>query len=144
MSWCPTWPDGAGRACRGSRTRTSSPSRPTGYVRCSHRRPSALDRAKKLPVYARAGVEHAWVLDAETQTGAAIVSRTGVGPCMVSTVGDDVVRAEPFAEMTSSFACYGGAGQPIVLTSVFAGSSAWCRCRGARVLPRFLGGLSPT
>jgi hypothetical protein len=28
----------------------------------------ALDRAKKLPVYAREGVEHAWVLDAEAQT----------------------------------------------------------------------------
>ena len=57
-----------------------------------------LDRAKKLPVYARAGVEHAWVLDADTQILERYRLEDGRWSLHGVHVGDDVVRAEPFAD----------------------------------------------
>ena len=59
----------------------------------------ALDRAKKLPVYAREGVEHAWVLDAEAQTLERLRLENGHWSLHGVHGGNDVVRAEPFGEI---------------------------------------------
>jgi hypothetical protein len=59
----------------------------------------ALDRAKKLPVYAREGVEHAWVLDAEAQTLERLRLENGQWSLHGVHGGNDVVRVEPFGEI---------------------------------------------
>ena len=58
----------------------------------------ALDRVKKLPVYAREGVEHAWMLDADAQILERYRLEDGRWSLHGVHRGDDVVRAEPFAE----------------------------------------------
>ena len=65
---------------------------------CEVQSPStaALDRGKKLVVYAREGVKHAWMLDPIAET-LEVLRREGGHWTIVSTyVGTDVVRAEPF------------------------------------------------
>ena len=59
----------------------------------------ALDRAKKLPVYAREGVEHAWILDADAQTLERLRLEDGHWSLHGVHAGNDVVRAEPFGEI---------------------------------------------
>lgn len=59
----------------------------------------ALDRVKKLPVYAREGVEHAWMLDADAQILERYRLENGRWSLRGVDCGDDVVRAEPFAEV---------------------------------------------
>ncbi len=55
-----------------------------------------LDRGKKLAVYAREGVGHTWLLDAEART-LELYRRTPEGWLLVAThEGDAGVRAEPF------------------------------------------------
>lgn len=55
-----------------------------------------LDRVKKLPHYARAGVAHAWVLDPLNRT-LEVYRREGSRWMLASAFGgDDKVRAEPF------------------------------------------------
>jgi Uma2 family endonuclease len=57
---------------------------------------AALDRAGKLPIYARAGVRHAWLVDAIQRT--VEVLRAQQGSWLIAAVhrGDVRVRAEPF------------------------------------------------
>jgi Uma2 family endonuclease len=59
----------------------------------------ALDRAKKLPIYAREGVEHAWILDADAQTLERLRLENGHWSLHGVHAGNDVVRAEPFGEI---------------------------------------------
>jgi len=59
----------------------------------------ALDHAKKLPVYAREGVEHAWILDADAHTLELLRLEDGRWSLHGVHAGNDVVRAEPFAEI---------------------------------------------
>jgi len=59
----------------------------------------ALDRAKKLPVYAREGVEHAWVLNVDAQTLELLRLEDGHWSLHGVHGGDEVVRVEPFAEI---------------------------------------------
>ena len=59
----------------------------------------ALDRVKKLPVYAREGVEHAWMLDADAQILERYRLEDGRWSLHGVDRGDDVVRAEPFADV---------------------------------------------
>jgi len=59
----------------------------------------ALDRAKKLPVYAREGVEHAWILDADAQALERLRLEDGHWSLHGVHAGNDVVRAEPFGEI---------------------------------------------
>jgi len=59
----------------------------------------ALDRAKKLPLYAREGVEHAWILDADAQTLERLRLEDGHWSLHGVHAGNDVVRAEPFGEI---------------------------------------------
>lgn len=55
-----------------------------------------LDRAAKLPVYAREGVTHAWLIDPVLKT-LEVLRREGGSWLLVTTfAGDAAVRAEPF------------------------------------------------
>ena len=55
-----------------------------------------LDRLKKLAIYAREGVGHAWLVDPGLET-LEVYRRQGEAWLLVLTAGgDDVVRAEPF------------------------------------------------
>lgn len=56
----------------------------------------AIDRSEKLPIYAREGVAHVWLVDPLAQT-LEILRLEGDGYRIVATPrGDSVVRAEPF------------------------------------------------
>jgi Uma2 family endonuclease len=55
-----------------------------------------LDRVKKLSIYAREGVGHAWLVDPVLET-LEVFRRQGEAWFLVLTAGgDDIVRAEPF------------------------------------------------
>jgi len=55
-----------------------------------------IDRAKKLPIYAREGVAHAWLINPETKT-LEVYRRVSPAWTLIATHGgDDVLRAEPF------------------------------------------------
>ena len=58
-----------------------------------------LDRAKKLGIYAREGVAHAWLIDPLAQTLEALQLERGRWVLLGTHVGDEVVRVEPFAEI---------------------------------------------
>lgn len=65
---------------------------------CEVRSPSTQrhDRVKKMPMYFRHGVRHAWMVDPDAQA-LEVFRRTEDGWLLVlSAGGDDVVRAEPF------------------------------------------------
>jgi Uma2 family endonuclease len=56
----------------------------------------ALDRRRKLPVYARAGVIHVWLINPASRT-LEVFRRSGTGWTLVATFAEDeVVRTEPF------------------------------------------------
>lgn len=55
----------------------------------------ALDRAKKMPVYANSGVQHAWLVDPGPRT-LEVFRLDGPGWRLLRTFTEDVVRAEPF------------------------------------------------
>lgn len=57
----------------------------------------AIDRADKMPIYAREGVRHAWLVDPIAKT-LEVFALGGDGRWIVAGVhrGDGVVRAEPF------------------------------------------------
>lgn len=56
---------------------------------------SRLDRTRKLPVYAREGVEHVWLIDALAKT-LETYQRDGAEYRLTATLADPLVRAEPF------------------------------------------------
>ena len=57
---------------------------------------AALDRTRKLPAYARAGVSHVWLVDPAAHT-LEVFQRVKRGWLLVDTSeGDAIVRAEPF------------------------------------------------
>jgi Uma2 family endonuclease len=55
-----------------------------------------LDRTKKLPVYARQGVAHAWLLDPLRQTLEVLALGSGTWSPVRTLEGRGKVRAEPF------------------------------------------------
>jgi Uma2 family endonuclease len=57
---------------------------------------AALDRAKKLAVYAREGVSHAWLLDPMARTLEVLRLESGRWVIVATRGGDAVVRVEPF------------------------------------------------
>jgi Uma2 family endonuclease len=59
----------------------------------------ALDRAKKLPIYAREGVAHAWLVEPVAQTLEVFRLEGGRWMLLATPGGDEVVRAEPFGEI---------------------------------------------
>jgi Uma2 family endonuclease len=59
----------------------------------------ALDRGKKLPIYAREGVSHAWVINPASRTVEVMVLERGRWMLQATHLGNAVVRAEPFADL---------------------------------------------
>jgi len=57
---------------------------------------SRFDRTKKLPVYARVGVHHLWLLDPLIETLETYRLESGHWVLLATYSGDEVVRAEPF------------------------------------------------
>jgi Uma2 family endonuclease len=58
-----------------------------------------LDRAKKLAVYAREGVDHAWLIDPAAGTLEVLALAGGHWTILATHFGSVVVRAEPFIEI---------------------------------------------
>jgi Uma2 family endonuclease len=58
-----------------------------------------FDRERKLAVYAREGVPHAWLIDPIARTLEALRLRDGRWVEVATHAGRDVVRVEPFAEI---------------------------------------------
>jgi Uma2 family endonuclease len=56
----------------------------------------AIDRAKKLPIYAAAGVQHAWLVNARQRTLEVLRLHEGKWLTVAVHLGDQRVRAEPF------------------------------------------------
>jgi len=55
-----------------------------------------FDRTRKLPLYARLGVPHLWLLDATLETLETYRLESGHWVLLATHAGDEVVRAEPF------------------------------------------------
>lgn len=68
---------------------------------CEVQSPSttALDRGKKLRVYAREDVEHAWMVDPVAETLEVLRLETGLWTIVGTYVGQDVVHPEPFQSL---------------------------------------------
>ena len=60
---------------------------------------AALDRGKKLTIYAREQVAHAWLIDPGARTLEVLRLEAGRWTILATHAGSDVVRAEPFAEI---------------------------------------------
>ena len=60
---------------------------------------ASLDRAKKLAVYAREGVAHAWLVDPDVRTLEVLRLEAGRWTILATHVGNEVVRAKPFADI---------------------------------------------
>jgi len=60
---------------------------------------AALDRGKKLTIYAREQVAHAWLIDPVARTLEVLRLETGRWTILATHAGSDVVRAGPFAEI---------------------------------------------
>jgi len=60
---------------------------------------AALDRAQKLPIYAREGAPYAWLLDAEAQILEVRRVEHDRWTIVAAHYGAEVVRAEPFDEI---------------------------------------------
>ena len=58
---------------------------------------AALDRARKLAIYAREGVAHGWLIDPIARTLEVLQLESGRWSILATHLGDEVVRAEPFA-----------------------------------------------
>ncbi len=55
-----------------------------------------IDRVRKLPVYAREGVKHAWLIDPRARTLEVFRLETGRWVLLATHAEDEVVRIEPF------------------------------------------------
>jgi Uma2 family endonuclease len=55
-----------------------------------------IDRIKKLTIYAREGVRHAWLIDPIAQTIEVLRLESGRWSILSTHAGQDIVRAEPF------------------------------------------------
>ena len=58
-----------------------------------------MDRARKLGIYAREGVPHAWLVDPLARTLEVLRLENGRWSLLGTHVGDEVVRVEPFVEI---------------------------------------------
>ena len=63
-----------------------------------------LDRAKKLAIYAREGVAHAWLVDPLARTLEVMRLDNGRWSILATHCDDDVVRVEPFVEIEMELA----------------------------------------
>jgi Uma2 family endonuclease len=60
---------------------------------------ASLDRVKKLAIYAREGVGFAWILDPAARTLEVLRLEAGRWSILGTHAGNEVVRAEPFADI---------------------------------------------
>ena len=60
---------------------------------------ASLDRVKKLTIYAREQVGHAWLIDPVARTLEVLRLEAGRWTVLATHTGSDVVRADPFAEI---------------------------------------------
>jgi len=60
---------------------------------------ASLDRVKKLTVYAREGIGHAWLVDADARTLEVLRLESGRWTILGVHFGAEIIRAEPFAEI---------------------------------------------
>jgi Uma2 family endonuclease len=60
---------------------------------------SQLDRAKKLGIYAREQVRHAWLIDPDAGTLEVLRLENRRWTILATHAGAEVVRAEPFTEI---------------------------------------------
>jgi len=60
---------------------------------------ASLDRAKKLAIYAREAVRHAWLIDPLARTLEVLCLESGRWTILATYAGADVVRAEPFTDI---------------------------------------------
>ncbi len=60
---------------------------------------ASLDRTKKLAIYAREGVRHAWLVDPIARTLEVLRLENGRWTIVSVREGQDIVRAEPFSEI---------------------------------------------
>jgi Uma2 family endonuclease len=58
-----------------------------------------LDRIKKMPIYARQGVAHAWIVDPLQQTLEAFANGDGSWRVIATHSENEVVRIAPFEEI---------------------------------------------
>jgi Uma2 family endonuclease len=74
----------------------------------------ALDRTRKLPVYARAGVSQVWLVDPVART-LECFQRVKRGWLLVSThEGEAIVRAEPFAGLALELSALWPPAEPVL------------------------------
>jgi len=69
---------------------------------------AALDRVKKLSIYAREAVGHAWLLDPAARTLEVLRLEAGRWTILATYAGSDIVRAEPFADIDLELALLWG------------------------------------
>jgi Uma2 family endonuclease len=60
---------------------------------------ASLDRARKLAIYAREGVAHAWLVDPLARTLGVLRLEGGRWVLLGTRAENDVVRAEPFVDV---------------------------------------------
>ena len=60
---------------------------------------ASLDRVKKLAIYAREQVGHAWLVDPDARTLEVLRLESGRWTILATHGGDEVARAEPFADI---------------------------------------------
>jgi Uma2 family endonuclease len=60
---------------------------------------ASLDRVKKLAIYAREGIGHAWLVDPDARTLEVLRLENGRWTILGVHFGAEIVRAEPFAEI---------------------------------------------
>jgi Uma2 family endonuclease len=58
-----------------------------------------IDRARKLAIYARKGVGHAWLVDPDAGTLEVLRLERGRWTYLATRYGAEVVHAEPFSEI---------------------------------------------
>ena len=63
---------------------------------------SKIDRTKKLAIYAREGVRHAWLIDPLAGMLEVLRLEHGLWSIIATHIDDEVVRVEPFAEIELS------------------------------------------
>jgi Uma2 family endonuclease len=71
-----------------------------------------FDRVGKLPVYAREGVQHVWLVNPMARTLEVLRLESGRWIAAVTHGGDDPVRAEPFAAIELDLAALWGERPP--------------------------------